>query len=399
MFDITKLSQSSFRGIPFYTRDDDLSGGQRLTDHSFINGGTKTESNGVQNNTIKISGYIGGDNYLTQKEALKEALENITSGILVSKFYGEIEVFVDSWSIKESIKAFGQAEIDFTFKKAQNNVIEESLIVYTADARPEALEYFQEEFENEAGVEVNKTITQEAIGFLEEIEGAVKFVKDDIGVMRNIVDQIGRMKTRLANDILDIVSISDDIQDLWEAFDEVLDFDITSVLDQKSFTNTLRKSIEEPKTSTYEAQSIAYQSAQVYKNTIIAGSLQTAIKNLANVDFTIGDDFGSVKDDILTIFDLLESGISYSADEINKIIINQNLVDKYQISRREFIQFYTERFSSLQTLNDNEIVSTTDAITLTIERYNDITRIDEVLTNNGLVDPIFINGTVKLLDR
>ena len=75
------------------------------------------------------------------------------------------------------------------------------------------------------------------------------------------------------------------------------------------------------------------------------------------------------------------------------------MIDKYQISRREFIQFYTERFSSLQTLNDNEIVSTTDAITLTIDRYNDITRIDEVLTNNGLVDPIFINGTIKLLDR
>ena len=298
MFDITQLSQSSFRGIPFYTRDDDLSGGQRLADHSFINGGTKTESNGVQNNTIKISGYIGGDNYLTQKAELKEALENITSGILVSKFYGEIEVFVDTWSIKESIKAFGQAELDLTFKKAQNNVIEESLIVYTADIRPEALEYFQEEFENEAGVEVNKTIAQEAIGFLEEIEGSVKFVKDEIGVIRNIVDQIGRMKTRLANDLLDIVSIGDDIQDLWEAFDEVLDFDITSVLDQKSFTNTLRKSIEEPKTSTYEAQSIAYQSAQVYKNTVIAGSLQTAIKNLVNVDFTIGDDFGSVKDDI-----------------------------------------------------------------------------------------------------
>ena len=49
MFDIAKLNKSSFRGVPFYTDDVDLSGGQRLTDHSFINGGTKTESNGVNN--------------------------------------------------------------------------------------------------------------------------------------------------------------------------------------------------------------------------------------------------------------------------------------------------------------------------------------------------------------
>ena len=32
-------------------------------------------------------------------------------------------------------------------------------------------------------------------------------------------------------------------------------------------------------------------------------------------------------------------------------------------------------------------------------KYNDIDRIDEVMKNNNIVDPIFIKGTLKVLNK
>ena len=72
-FDITKLNQSSFRGVPFFTKATDLSGGKRISTHNFINGGNKAEDNGLSNDSFKITGYLGGENYLDERDNLINA--------------------------------------------------------------------------------------------------------------------------------------------------------------------------------------------------------------------------------------------------------------------------------------------------------------------------------------
>jgi len=96
----------------------------------------------------------------------------------------------------------------------------------------------------------------------------------------------------------------------------------------------------------------------------------------------------------------LEADIDFRIDSpIDEIVYKQNLLDKYHLSRVEFIQFYTQKYSGLQDLIDNNIVATTDALNLTMIKYLDISRVEQVLINNDIVDPIFISGNILLLER
>ncbi len=402
MFDITTLNQSSFRGIAFYTKEEELSGGQRLTDHSFINGGTKTESNGVKNNTFKITAYIGGDDYQTQKELLRLAFEDITAGQLVDKFHGNHLVYVDTWSFKESITKFGKAEIEVTFKKAENLVVETFDIVYNVDVRENAIVDFKNDFDNEIGEELRTGIIDNITELWNAVLGIVKFLEDERDRAQNIKQTIGKTIANIKITILSIESLTEEIQDIWSSFDEVLDTTLIGRDEQKSFTNILREIIEQTTNITFEneAQQEAKKQSQVYINAVIAGLTQTAIKNLENVDFSTGDDFGSVKNDILTIMDLLEKDIDFDVTApIEETQAKQDLLDSYHLAKRTFIQFYTQKYSALQSIKDRNITSTTDVLSLTMEKYNDISRVDEVLVNNDIVDPIFISGDIKLLDR
>jgi len=402
-FDITQLNQSSFRGIPFYTREEDFSSGQRLTDHKFINGGTLTESNGIESGVFKITGYIGGDNYLTQKNALIEAFKNIESGTLIDKFYGTLDVYVDKYSIKESIRRFGQADIEVTFKLATNEVIEEFEIVYTADVRAESIANFTNEFDNKIGLDLLDKVSNNIIDFWKEIEEIIKFVSDTNEAIKDIKTEIGRTISRVKTNILNVTSLAEDIERTWTSFDGITNTDLFGVEEQKSFTNNLRSTIEQSTTeaeTTNFAEAIANRQTQTYIYAVIAGLTQTSIVNLENVDFDTGDDFGSVKDDVLTIFTYLEADIDFSIDSpITEIVYKQNLLDKYHLSRVEFIQFYTQKYSGLQSLIDNDIVATTDALNLTMIKYLDISRVEQVLINNDIVDPIFISGNILLLER
>lgn len=402
MFDITKLNKSSFRGVPFYTQSTDESGGHRLTDHNFINGGTKTEDNGIKNNIFKIVAYIGGDDYLDQKEALKNALNIIGSGTLIEKFNGTLDVMVDTYTIKESIKDFGQATFTITFKLAENEAIEDIQIVYNVDVRNEALANFENDFNNELGEDLINDVSLGITEFWKEVESYIKFLEEDKIAVQKMKDSIGKIISGIKTDILSVTSLTTDISNIWLSFDSVLDLGAFGADPQKSFTNGIKETLLNSATRTFinEAEIIANRQIQTYTNTVIAGITQTSILNLENVTFDTGDDLGSVKNDILTIMELLEEDVIIdSISPISEIIIKQNLLDKYHSSKREFILFYTQKYSGLQNLKDNEIVATVDILNLTMDKYNNIERVEEVLINNDIVDPIFINGNLKLLDR
>ena len=274
--------------------------------------------------------------------------------------------------------------------------------MYTVSVREEAIANFEEDFDNEVGEELTNSIADNLVDFWNSILDVIKFLEDVLGAIQDIKSQIGRAISKMKTAILSIESLTSDIINILGSFDYALDIGLFGADEQKSFTNNLREILEQSSLKTFEnkAQETVNIQSKLYINTVIAGINETSIKNLENVEFETGDDLGSVKDDTLMIMEILESDIIIEDDaSIEKIVIKQNLLDKYQLSKREFVQLYTQKYSGLQVLKDNDIVATTDILNLTMEKYSDINRVDEVLINNDIVDPFFINGTVKLLDR
>jgi len=398
MFDTRQYNESSFRGVPFYTLSTDLSSGHRLTDHDFINGGNISEDNGLKNKEFKVVGYIGGDNYLSEKEALVKAFDTLGSGIFVDMFYGRLEVQVDTYTIKESKTRIGFAEIEISFKKALNEVVETTEISFIINMIEETLANFRNDFNNTIGLEL---MTDSIIGinsFLNDLNGNVKFL-NDIENLDAIKDAIRSVQTNLTSSINNVNLLSDDISGLFSVFGDSF---VSGANSQKSFTNGLLNMISASNEKVYKnyAQIEVNEQIKTYTNAVISGLTQIAINNLENIDFTTGDDFGSVKEDILSIFSILEENTTLDdTTEIDEIVIKQNLIDKYHCAKSEFIFFYTQKYSGLQTLKDNNIVATVDALNLTMGKYNDISRVSEILVNNDIIDPIFINGNIKMLER
>lgn len=401
-FDITELNKSSFRGLPFFTKNTSLTGGKRITDHNFINGGNEAEDNGLKNKTFKVVGYLVGEDYKDNKDELIKAFDTLGSGILVEKFYGTIEVEVDTYIVKESTERLGIAEIEINFKKSINELVIEDLIVYNINYKPEIISNFKQDFDNELGEDILGGMANGIAALWNGVLDTIKFLEDAKGELNNIKSQIGRTISTIKTAILSIETLADDILNILDSFDDILDIELFTAEDKKSFSNGIRELLNDSvlASPSNEALIKADRQLKTYTNTVIAGLAQIAIQNIENVDFDTGDDFGSVKDDLLFIFETLsEDVIIDPSSTIIEITNKQNLIDKYHQARSSFIFFYTQKYSGIQPLKDVEITATTNAYGLTIDLYNDIGRVSEVLINNDIIDPFFINGNLKLLDR
>ena len=58
LFDTKELNQSSFKGVLFNTIDSNVESGKRLTNHFFIDSGSKTVSNGNKEKKFTIKAYL-----------------------------------------------------------------------------------------------------------------------------------------------------------------------------------------------------------------------------------------------------------------------------------------------------------------------------------------------------
>lgn len=401
-FDITKLNTSSFKSVPFYTQSTDHSGGKRLTDHSFIDGGTKTEENGLKNNTFKIKAYLGGSNYLEEKQNLKNAFESTGPGTLIDKFWSTQEVYVDTFTFKEEKTKFGQVTIDVVFRKAENRLQQQTLLVYNEDIQTEAIANFENNYISSLGPEAMNKVALQITNVLEQVENTVKFLEDTRNELNNIKSTIGKTISTIKSTVLITKNLSNEIIDIATSFDDVLNFESFGAKDQKAFTNQIKTTLENTTKATYTNKVEQSAANQTKAFTIALNSLlmQTAIKKLETIDFNTGDEFGTVKEDVLSMFDTLEEEIKTNEDDnITNIQIRQATLEAYQKSKKEFTKFYTQKYSGLQTLKQNNLVATTDLLTLTMNKYNNITRVNEVIENNDIIDPIFVNGDLQLLDR
>lgn len=96
------LLAASFRGISFFYDDTKRSGGRRLVEHEFpLRDDPYVEDLGRKKREHKITGYVIGDDYADQREALETALDDFGSGTLIHPYRGELKVNIRSWTSQE----------------------------------------------------------------------------------------------------------------------------------------------------------------------------------------------------------------------------------------------------------------------------------------------------------
>lgn len=98
------LIGASFRGVAFFVDDHERGGGRRLVTHEFpFRDDPFIEDMGKKARSFKIDGYVVGDDYLTQRDALISALEDTEGpGELVHPYLGVKRAICGPFTVRES---------------------------------------------------------------------------------------------------------------------------------------------------------------------------------------------------------------------------------------------------------------------------------------------------------
>ena len=113
-----RLAPASFRGVPFYVESSDYTTGRRTVEHEypFKDDAPFTEDMGRSSRSISVDGYVLGEDYFTERDALLDALETSGPGELIHPYLGTINVAVGTVRVRESSKDGGIAFFNIDFR-------------------------------------------------------------------------------------------------------------------------------------------------------------------------------------------------------------------------------------------------------------------------------------------
>lgn len=97
------LRAASFRGVPFKVESHDTSGGRRVVKHEFpLRDRPYVEDMGRRAKEFTIDAYVIGADYMRQRDALMRACDEAGPGELVHPYLGTLRVVCTGWSLRES---------------------------------------------------------------------------------------------------------------------------------------------------------------------------------------------------------------------------------------------------------------------------------------------------------
>lgn len=121
-----QLIGASFRGVPFFVETADRGGGRRAVVHEFpLRDEPFVEDLGRKARSFRVDGYVIGDDYLLQKNALLDALESTAGpGELILPYYGgqAIRAICTSISVRETRADGGMAVFALEFTETPTQV-------------------------------------------------------------------------------------------------------------------------------------------------------------------------------------------------------------------------------------------------------------------------------------
>lgn len=111
-----RLVGASFRGVPFFVDTSEVSTGRRVVVHEFpLRDDPFVEDLGRRARKFRVDGYVIGDDYLTQRDALLAALETEGPGQLVHPYHGQKRAIAETASVRETRADGGMAVFSIEF--------------------------------------------------------------------------------------------------------------------------------------------------------------------------------------------------------------------------------------------------------------------------------------------
>jgi prophage DNA circulation protein len=115
---INQLLSASFKGSDFSVFAARKTGGRRLVEHVFPGkDDSYFEDLGKKNNTLPVTAYVVGDDFLHKLSVLENTLEQSGEGALVHPWYGDVDCVVEDFTTSFSSTEGRYAVVDILFKR------------------------------------------------------------------------------------------------------------------------------------------------------------------------------------------------------------------------------------------------------------------------------------------
>lgn len=229
-----KLIGATFRGVPFFVEVAERAGGRRNVVHEYpLRDVPSVEDLGRRARTYPVEGYVLGDRYVAQRDALLEALEEEGPGELAHPYYGTLRVaLAGPFRVRESVADGGMARFSVEFVEAPSTQIDlepapdaTALVAASATAAVAAIRLEAEAVHDTDGlaeslVESGAELITSATEAMEEILGPALETEQALADLKRDLDAIA----------LDAAALARRPGELVDALQEVLLGLVTPVL-------------------------------------------------------------------------------------------------------------------------------------------------------------------------
>lgn len=388
-----QLRPASFRGVEFHTVSDSGTFGRRSVLHEFpFRDLPYVEDMGRKAREIRIVGFVLGDDYLTELDALIDAVEQPGPGKLVHPKFGELTVSITDGglTIDQSSAEGGMARISFACTESGEARFPSGLPV-TQDVlksrADDALDASANGFASRSNLLnlpgwAQQLSIDRAQGFLDQVRAAIGSVAGVAGGRGGVLDLLDALSPQLGDLLRNGVQFTTQIRGLLGG--------LRSGMDARPAVQVLGRigdfAIGEthmlPTTST--RQRVADNRDSL--NEFLRGcAIIERCRTVAELEFTDYQEAVAVRDSVTTQIDLVAEATS---DDV--------LFDALTALRAAVVRDIAARGADLARLVSVTPNATTPALVLAHNLYQDATRDTEILARNRIPHPGFVAAGTPL---
>lgn len=383
---------ASFRGVPFFVDSADRLGGRRVVTHEFpLRDDPYIEDLGRRARVFTVEGYVLGDGYLAQRDALLDALEDVAGpGELVHPYHGVRRAVCSSLTTRDSISDGGMARFSIEFTEAPAQAL-----------TPGAID-LQEKLEESASASLAASTAELEDGYdvagmpafaLESAAHAVEAVATELGsLLAPIVrstQELARLDVEVASIVSQASTLIRDPGEVIEAFAGVLGALAETVANSPG--EVLRALVDTyaVDVGTLAVATTATRAAERANQDALLAALRRllaiqAAQLASRVQFSTHDEAVAVRDEIS---DLLEEQEAVAGDASYPTLV-QLRADLARAVPGDAV---------LARLVSVERQVSTPSILLSYQLYGSIDQEADLVARNEARHPGFMVGTLKAL--
>lgn len=401
---LQRLEAASFGGAIFFIDAAKTSGGRKTVTHEFVNSNNRNvEDLGKLLRTYKIVGFISGDSYIEDRNALIRALERKGRYILQHPFYGRVSVVAMPYKLDEDLAKLGVAKFSMEFEAATDvsrPVPQVGNAGTVTNASTEMNEKLRKDVEENFETPDVSTFKR-AQAFVEGITKEFESVTELFAPAIDEVTQFSADLESFGDSVVELISAPDElateITDLFDGINTIILTDLTQGLNAlssffdfnlDSFNIFRNVSIGGAGNSISESSATATVNEQVLTRQMRITSLSMAYQTMSRIEFSN--------------LDALDAEQARLEAQYQAVIIDPNMSSD-TLELLKTLRDDVEVFFQNERLTINQVISLrvkrAPAQVLTYFLYGDLELYQEIVDLNADPDVSHYQGDIKALTQ